>query len=373
MRPADNIEKLIKRLRVEPRAEMSKRNLDDAMATQKKAAGSAYSKPTIWRISIKSPITKIVAAAVIIIAAIVSINRFGDSINIANVALADVAKTIEQTTNCVFKKTTTVFSEDNSINAFDSLVYYTVAAVREDIYNNENIIKQVYVIFSEGIVVGIDHQMKSFGKMELTDEDIENEKLSSSISPENIVNLILSKGEYKKLGRKTIDGIFSEGFEFNDKRTMLSMDKDKVENVVMRLWVDVNTNLPVCVELDCVLNNSKVNVIMFDPKWDVELEADFFEPKVPDNYLKPEERGYIGINLENWPKLKIIPSMTAEKAGLKDGDVVLTINGNSISHIKSSEDAQNMLIGKIGEKVILTVQRGEQIVTFEIERAPLPE
>jgi C-terminal processing protease CtpA/Prc len=112
---------------------------------------------------------------------------------------------------------------------------------------------------------------------------------------------------------------------------------------------------------------------MYDPKWDVELESDFFEPNIPVDYIKPEQRGFIGINLENWPTLKVSSGMSAEKAGVKDGDVVLKVNGNSISHIKSSGDALNLFFGKVGEKVVLTVKRGEQIFTFEIERVPLPE
>ncbi len=293
------------------------------------------------------------------------------SSDIASVALADVAKEIEQIKNCVFKKTTTMSSEDNGTNSFDSLVYYTEAAVREDLYDDDKeLAHQVYVTFSEGILVGVDHKERLFRKMDLTDEDME--KLSP-VSPKNIVNLILGKGKYKELGRKTVDGVLSEGFEFNDKRAMLSMNKDKVEDVVTRLWVDVSTNLPVRIEVSAVLNNLKANVVMCDPKWDVELESDFFEPKIPVDYIKPEERGLIGINLENWPTVKVGSGMAAEKAGIKNGDVVLKVNGNSVSHIESSGDALNLLFGKVGEKVVLTVKRGEQILTFEIERAPMPE
>ncbi len=311
-----------------------------------------------------------VTIAVIITAVFIGTHFLGGS----SVALADVVKKIEQTTNCVFKKTTIVSSENNNTNTFDSLVYYTKAAIREDIYVNEKIAQQAYVIFSKGIFVGIDHKQRFFNEKDLEDEDIENEKLTSATSPENIVNLILSEGNYTKLGRKIVDGILSEGFEINDKRTLLSMDKDKVENIAIRLWIDVNTNLPIHIEVNATLiDNIKAHVVMSDPQWDVELEADFFEPKIPDNYLKPEERGYIGINLENWPTLKVIPGTAADKAGIKNGDIVLKIDGNIISDIESSADAQNMLIGKIGEKVVLTIQRGEQIITFEIERAALPE
>ena len=328
------------------------------------------SGPDIWRIIMKHKLTKLAAAAVIIIAAIVGLNIIGGP-DIASVALADVAKEIEQIKNCVFKKTTTVSSEDNRTNSFDSLVYYTEAAVRDDVFDNEKIIHQAYVKFSEGILVGVDHKTKVFRKIDLTDEDMEK---FSPVSPKNIVNLILGKGKYKELGRRTVDGVLSEGFEFNDKRAMLSMDKEKIENVVTRLWVDVNTNLPARVEVDCVLiDDSKVNLVMCDPKWDVDLGPDFFEPKIPVDYIRPEQRGLIGINLENWPTIEVISGMAAEKAGVKNGDVVLKVNGNSISHIQSSGDALNLLFGKAGEKVVLTVKRGEQILTFEIERVPLPK
>jgi hypothetical protein len=324
----------------------------------------------IWRVFMKSKITKLAVAAVLVLAAFIGIYRFGGSIDGTSVVLADVAKKMEQIKNCVFKKTTTI-SSNNATDTFESLTYYTKGAVREDNYDNEKIVRQVYVDFLEGIVVSIDHKMKVFKKMDMTDDDI---KQHSTISPESIVNFILSKGDYKKLGRKTVNGILSEGFEFDDKRAMLSMEKDQIKNIVMRLWVDVNTNLPVRVELNGVLtNNSAANVVMYDPKWDVELEPDFFEPKIPVDYIEPEQRGFIGINLDNWPMLKVVSGMAAEKAGIKDGDVVLKINGNSISHIKSSSEALNLFFGKAGEKVVLTVKREEQTITFEIEREPLPK
>ena len=342
--------------------------LDEQSKPGKSKPGIAW--PDILRIIMKSKSTKYAAAAVIMIAAILALNIFPGP-GITSVALADVAKEIEQIQNCVFKKTTTTLSDDNNINSFGSLVYFTEAAVREDIYDDGRMIGQAYVRFSEGILVAVDHKTKEYRTMDLSDEDMEKMFL---VSPRNIINLILGKGKYKGLGKKTVDGILLEGFEFSDKRAMLSMEKEKIENVVTRLWVDVKTNLPARVEVDCVwIDDLKINVVMYDPMWDVELGPDFFVPKIPADYIKPEERGLIGINLENWPTLKVVSSMAAEKAGVKDGDVVLKVNGNNITDIKSSGDALNLLSGKAGEKVVLTVKREEQILTIEIERAPSPE
>lgn len=310
------------------------------------------------------------AAAVLIIAVVLGWNMIGGP-GMATVALADVAKRLEQTGNCVFRKTTTVSAADNVTTTVHSLVYYTENAIRDDVYDREKIIGQVYVKFPEGILVALDHQSRVFRKVDLTEEDIEG---LSPVSPRTLVALILSKGQYKKLGRETVDGVLAEGFAFDDKRAMLSMDKDVIENIVTRLWVDVRTDLPVQAEVDCLLtDNTKARVVMYDPRWDVELESDFFEPKIPAGYVESGQRGFLGIDLENWPALKVVPGMAAEKAGVRSGDVVLQINGDSIPPAASSGDALNLLSGKVGEKVALTIKRGEQILTFEIERAPQPK
>jgi hypothetical protein len=195
--------------------------------------------------------------------------------NGTGVALADVARRIEQMQNCAFKKTTTVFSKEGDTKIHDSLVYYTQGSVREDIYHDEIISKQVYVDYSEEIIVGIDHKMMLFDEKSLTEEDITE---LAPIGPDNFVSQILSKGDYKKLGRKMIDGVLSDGFEFHDKRTLLSMDKEKTKNITIRLWADVNTKLPVRIEADSIYNDLQVSMVQNNPEWNIELEPGFFEP-----------------------------------------------------------------------------------------------
>jgi len=361
---------LLSRLFEEDDAAMARRQNTVLEAIDRVSQAKQSETLPIWRKIMKRTSTKLAAAAAIIVAAMLGLNIIGGP-DMAGVALADVAKRIDQIKNCVFKKTTTVSTEDNGTYAFDSLFYYTGAAVREDVYQGGKIISQVYVKSSDAVAVAVDHKSKVFRRIDLTEDDIE--KLSPA-SPKNIVDLILSKGEYKKLGRQIVDGVLSEGFEFNDKRAMLNIDEDKIENVVMRLWVDVSTNLPVRIEAGGILaNNIQVNVVMRDPEWDVELGPDFFEPKIPVGYTEPEQRGFVGIDLKDWPTLKIVSGMAADKAGVKDGDVALKINGSDISHIESSSEALNLFSGKVGDKVVLTVQRGEQTLTFEIERMPRPK
>jgi len=98
MRPADNIEKQIKKLDVEPSTQMYAQTLKDTLEAHKKSTKthSAAQKPNIWRINMKSRITKFAAAAVIIVGVIIGINQFGGSIDIATVALAEMNEAMKK-------------------------------------------------------------------------------------------------------------------------------------------------------------------------------------------------------------------------------------------------------------------------------------
>jgi len=94
MKSASEIERLAKKIRFSPNAAADERILASAEAALEKSIKTkpAALQPNIWRIIMKSRITKIAAAAIIIIAILIGINQFGGSIDIATPAYA-----IEQT------------------------------------------------------------------------------------------------------------------------------------------------------------------------------------------------------------------------------------------------------------------------------------
>ncbi|NIP26212.1 MAG: hypothetical protein GWN67_27510 [Phycisphaerae bacterium] len=98
MRPTKNIVKLMRILHVTPSAEMYESTLRDALEAQEKSKKTkpAPAQPNIWTIIVKSPITKLAAAAVIIIAVLVSINQFVGSPDMASIALADVIENMKK-------------------------------------------------------------------------------------------------------------------------------------------------------------------------------------------------------------------------------------------------------------------------------------
>jgi len=91
MKPADNIRKLIKKLQVEPSADMDRKvhsRITKALEKWEKTK-SASARPNIWRIIMKKPITKLVTAAAVILIAVLGISLLQNS--------ATTAYAIEQT------------------------------------------------------------------------------------------------------------------------------------------------------------------------------------------------------------------------------------------------------------------------------------
>ncbi len=126
MRPSGNIEELIDQFRVEPRAEMSKRNLDGALAAQKKATGSAYSKPILWRTIMKSRTGRLSTAAFIAIAISVAIGYFGGSTNGTNAVYAAAMKALQNVKTVHVSGWTTCLRPHIREELLDTSTRYTV-------------------------------------------------------------------------------------------------------------------------------------------------------------------------------------------------------------------------------------------------------
>ena len=83
------------------------------------------------------------------------------------------------------------------------------------------------------------------------------------------------------------------------------------------------------------------------------------------------KKGLLGIEINNnrWPIVNVIPNFPAAKAGMQNGDKILKVNDEDVTHITTIRGALAVLNGAPGQKVKLTVQRDEQILNFEVERS----
>ena len=93
MKPSDKIEKLIKDVNIQTNVQTDEAVLDDVLNTFAKSAGH---QPKIWRIIMKSKITKLATAAVIVISVLIGINQFGVPIDGTSIALAQMSEKMKQ-------------------------------------------------------------------------------------------------------------------------------------------------------------------------------------------------------------------------------------------------------------------------------------
>lgn len=96
--------------------------------------------------------------------------------------------------------------------------------------------------------------------------------------PADYIDRFMAHG-YKELGRSVIDGVEVEGIEVADPPT----DGEKLQNGVGRLWVDVQTELPVRIEIEGTADGQAVRWLM-EFKWGEAVDPAAFEPNIPSDY-----------------------------------------------------------------------------------------
>ncbi len=107
MKTDDDMKKIVKRLQFKAGDQVRKRILDDVLMAheENKKTKSASAEQNIWRIIMKSRITKLATAAVILVAILIGINQFGGSIDGTSVAWADVLEQIYSARTVTYKQT----------------------------------------------------------------------------------------------------------------------------------------------------------------------------------------------------------------------------------------------------------------------------
>ena len=288
MRPAENIEKLIKNLSDTTSGRMDERVLRDVLRTlDESEEASALSQPKIRRIIMKSPIAKFAAAAVIVIAVLVGISQLGGSA--ASVTWGEVVRNVEASRGLIVRCAESIeFAEENYL-----IKYFSPTNSRTHTYEGGQLIQSYYTDRTDSdteTMTSVHHIHKHY--MSRTFKASGNEFLLEQhddwMNPRYLVQTILSC-EHKKLGQKNIDGVLCEGIETTDPASVGPTPEpiDRLD-VLLRLWVSVETGYPVLFESKISgEHNGQVGGsegMMDQFQWDVDLDPSLFEPNIPPDY-----------------------------------------------------------------------------------------
>ena len=263
MNPRNNIEKLITELVLPGSKAADECILNDALAAYEKSETkkAAERQPNIWRIIMKSRITKLAAAAVIVIAVLIGINQLGGSIDGASVAWAQVVEQLNNYTK--YKCRQRVVREQGPEFPTMQVYHLNLSLRRQEVEDGS-----IHIIDMRGtdaITVELYPDQKKATVTKLLGFGPRKDP--------HIIEMVkrFEQESTERLGTKKQDGKVLHGFrhqpnEFND----------------FTVWVDAETKLPVEIELKHL--NRGQTIFLDEFEFDFELDASAFSTVVPDGY-----------------------------------------------------------------------------------------
>ena len=307
MKPAE-IEKLVKKLHVKPSAEMYGKTLTDTLEAQKTSRKkSAARRPIMWSLIMDCKITRFSAAAVITLAAaLVLLSPFGTPNN-GSIVWAEVVENVHQMRTVIHKEKRVgweIGQEELSREA-DVIRYASEehGLVEHQYDDKGTLMFRAYFLRETKQFVIVFPAEKKYLRLSMP-EDLFN-RLTGMLTPRGLVDYYISN-QYTELGRASFDNFDAEGFEITDPNLLFPIPEPlrsmcPARDLVGRLWIDVETSLPVGTEIECntgrgLLTGFKklhLEFRAYDFQWNAEVPEGIFEPNIPDDYTELKVTDFI--------------------------------------------------------------------------------
>jgi hypothetical protein len=236
----------------------------------------------IRSIFMKNPITKIAIAAVVVIACLTGVLVFNKT---SSIALGEVLDRIEQV-EAYCCRMSAVFSnkdiEDMPVSQSKMLISQTYGSKMNIEINHpltgESSTLEIYILPPKGTITTLMPNEKKYSQVHYDKETAE--RSGQGMDPHEMLKQILDC-EHTSLGLSTIDGIECKGFETTDP----DYAGGSLGQAVIRIWVNINTKLPVRMEVNKGNEQTGfVQIALTNFEWDVPVDDGDFEPVIPEDY-----------------------------------------------------------------------------------------
>ncbi len=236
----------------------------------------------------KSQITRLAAAAVMVIAVLFALNIIGNG---GGVAWAEVLDNIKKVGAFAYRMKLNMVGLLEEKESVELEVQGWVSeenGIRTNTYREGKLRTKGYLSIPDRVAVTVIPSQKTYLRMTLTDELFKKIQ-REYYDPRKLVEEFM-KYEYTKLGRSTIDGIEVEGIECRDpgiaRGVAAEIAGEMIGNVVARLWAAVENDLPVRLQIEVFTEDGEkaLDMLAYGYQWDIELEPKVFEPDIPDDY-----------------------------------------------------------------------------------------
>jgi outer membrane lipoprotein-sorting protein len=229
-------------------------------------------------------IAKLAAAAVIVIGVFVGFEIFSGT---SSVSWAQVRQQVAAVKAVMYKAKVNATENGQPFQLQIEAILADEHGTRMDTYMDKQLLQRSFTLAEKKTHIIIMVSQKKYIEVELTDKNrIENG------DPKLIVEAFL-KGDYKKLGRREINGVTLEGIQSDDVsptagfpggRGLIEALKGKV--LSSSLWVDIATGWPVEITMDITDEdgNEQATIVVSDFQWDAQIDPDTFASVIPEGY-----------------------------------------------------------------------------------------
>ncbi|MCP4261083.1 MAG: hypothetical protein GY774_26800 [Planctomycetes bacterium] len=268
MRPAEDIDKLVKKLRYKAGAETHDRILGNVMRVldESERQKTGARARDIWRIIMRSPVTKIAAAAVIIVSVVAVAHFLG--VPTEGIVWADVVHPILTAQTVVFN----VVSAEGENVPTTKVMNMGTQRFRGEVLSADGMTVQVIVIadYDTLQMLQLIPNQKTAILIDMKDLPEEPENFLEELR--NIVTEIQNDPDVsvETLGEKEIDGRMAKGFRARNPDGEITV------------WIDSETSLPIRMEQQW----GQMQFVYTDFQFDVELDESLFSMEIPEDYTE---------------------------------------------------------------------------------------
>jgi len=269
MRPADNIEESIRKLRYEADAETHERVLGNVLRKlgENERQKSGMTRPDIWRTIMNTKTRKFAIAAVILIAATTALYIIAGPFSTTSTVYAEVAERLQKALTMTYTSTTSTPVE--GMPDMEMEVAFKVPGLMRMTMAGGYVSVMDSV---QGKGLSIIPERKQFVDMDLTNLP-DNSGKQELDAIEKLRSLPERADE--ELGQREIDGRTVQGFRVTEG------------GITQTVWVDPGTGDLVEVEIEFA-NAPGMSSKMRNFQFNVDLPDDFFSLEPPDGYTRLE-------------------------------------------------------------------------------------
>jgi outer membrane lipoprotein-sorting protein len=329
MRPADKTKLFIKNASINSNPEVNEAVLKELLNELDKSKNMtcAARQPDIWRTIMKSPVTKIAAAATIIIAVLIGLNLLSDSVSITSTAYAEIVEKLHNARTMTYTSNGTTEIEI----AFKKPGYMRTTMPGDYV---------TVIDWTQGKGISTLPTRNQFIEMEMS--NLPNDPAQQQFNVIEKLRTLPERAD-EELGTREIDGRVLQGFRITE------------EDVINTVWIDPQTHDLVRVETEFI-NAPGMNVTMTDFQFDVDLDDSLFTLTPPDGYTRVE----VQADVSGVTEQDLIEYLRAWSSWTKDKTFPPTLNPIELQKVSMEMEQR----GEFGKGETTDQQRKRDAMTM---------